>query len=555
MQKCYNKGIINCSSFFSIVKKECYCLKIVSKLFLPVIIVILMTSYVNAAQSVNVEQYLNLVRIQNHSLLSSAKNIEAAYYQVLASVGYQRLRAGFNVNANYNTVQQSAGGNVYNPVGYSISPSISKAIDISGVHRLSERQSILGYESMRVAFDNAINNILASAEDAYWGVVMARDNVNLQRDILRQRQENLRVTEEKFNQQLVPKLDVIRATSSVSDAQNAIVNAEGTLLNRLAVLRNFAGGVFIEPSDTNFYVPELSISINDAIALENHPSVRQRRIVLAQSEVQKRIAKKGMAPTLGASASWNLLYGTSAGSSMERGDSVVVGLSLNIPIADGNQTKYDTLSKSAAIQAAMEDLIESEASVILNLTVALNNWNMAKSLEENMKQQVERSNEELKITELMYNEGMGSQLDLITAQTDNQAVRTNYINAVMGMYSAIVNLRQAMGDYAPNVEGTWKDALVKYGIKKETESAEKNNNKNEILPQDEEIFINVRGIDIPLSSAIEWLKGGEEPVEFKVSNPINISLSRKNLDGSYEAVRFDEGKEISFEEALEWLDK
>ncbi|MCL2146701.1 MAG: TolC family protein [Synergistaceae bacterium] len=530
-------------------------MKIFYRLLLPAIIVILMASDANAAQSVNVEQYLNLVRIQNHSLLAAAKNVEAAYYQVLASVGYQRLRAGINVNANYNTVQQSAGGNTYNPVGYSITPSISQTIDISGVFKLSERQSILGYESTRVAFDNSINNILASAEDAYWGVVMARDNVNLQRDILRQRQENLRVTEEKYNQQLVPKLDVIRATSSVSDAQNSIVNAEGTLLNRLAVLRNYAGGVFIEPSVTNFYVPELSISVNDAVAIENHPSVRQRRILLAQSEVQKQIAQKGMAPTLGASANWNLLYGTSAGSSMERGDNVSVGLSLNIPISDGNQTKYETFSRSAATLAAMEDLIESEASVILNLTVALNDWYMAKSLEENMKQQVERSNEELKITELMYNEGMGSQLDLITAQTDNQAVRTNYINAVMGMYSAIVSLRQAMGDYAPAVEGTWKDALVKYGVKKGEKSVDKNNDNVEILPQNEEIFINVRGIDIPLSSAIEWLRGGAEPSELQGSSSINMPLSKKNPDGTYEAVKFNGGKEISLEEALDWLDK
>ena len=535
-----------------LLKGSVYILNKIFKLLLMIIIVIFIVPNVNAAQSVNVEQYLSMVRAQNHSLLSAAKSVEASYYQVLSSMSYQRLRAGVTVSGNYNTAQTTAGGKNYNPVGYSITPSISQVIDISGVNSLNERQAILGYESTRAAFENNINSLLASAEQAYWSVVMARDNVALQKDVLLQRQENLRVTEEKFNQQLVPKLDVIRATSAVSDAQNSIVNAETTLLNRLAALKNYAGGMDVEPRDINFYIPTLSINVNESVALENHPNVRHKKILLAQSEVQKQIAKKGMAPTLGASASWNMLYGTSAGSSLERGEASL-GLSLSIPIADGNQTKYDTLNKSAVVQASEESLLDSEASTILNLTVARNDWFMAKSLEGNMKQQVERSNEELKITELMYNEGMGSQLDLITAQTDNQTVRTNYLLAVMGMYSSIVSLRQAMGDYAPTEEGTWKDAVVKYG--KGNSSKNTDVKKDEVVTQNEEIYINVRGINVPIESAMEWLKGGKQPGGLEEPSAINMRLTRKIPNGGYEPVNFNDSGEVTLEDALEWLDK
>ena len=511
----------------------------------------------NAAQSVNVEQYLYMVRTQNHSLLSTAKSVEASYYQVLSSMGYQRLKAGISVSGNYNTAQPSAGGKNYNPLGYSVTPSLSQVIDISGVNTLNERQAILGYESARVAFENSINSLVASAEQAYWSVVMARDNVTLQKDVLRQRQENLRVTEEKFNQQLVPKLDVIRATSAVSDAQNSIVNAETTLLNRLATLKNYAGGADVEPSDVNFYIPTLSISVNESIALTNHPNVRHKKIILAQSEIQKQLAKKGMAPTLGASASWNMLFGTSVGSSMESGEASL-GLSLNIPISDGNQTKYDTLNKSAAAQAAEESLLDSEASVILNLTVARNDWLMAKSLEENMKHQVERSNEELKITELMYNEGMGSQLDLITAQTDNQTVRTNYLQAVMGMYSSIVSLRQAMGDYAPAEDGTWKDAVVKYGKGNNFRNTDFNSSdteNREVVNQDKEIYVNVQGTNVQIDKAMEWLKDGKQARGQEEANTIKMPLTRKMPNGSYEPIDLNGNKEVTYEDALEWLEK
>ena len=63
----------------------------------------------------------------------------------------------------------------------------------------------------------------------------------------------------------------------------------------------------------------------------------------------------------------------------------------------------------------------------------------------------------------MYAEGMGAQIDLINAQTAYQAVKTEYLDAVKNMYVALVALRQAIGDYSPAEDGTWKDAVKIYG--------------------------------------------------------------------------------------------
>ena len=93
----------------------------------------------------------------------------------------------------------------------------------------------------------------------------------------------------------------------------------------------------------------------------------------------------------------------------------------------------------------------------------MNNWRNASAAEKDKQRQVERSEEELKITELMYSEGMGAQIDLINAQTAYQAVRTEYLDAVKNMYVALVALRKSIGDYSPNEDGTWKEAVQLYG--------------------------------------------------------------------------------------------
>ena len=93
----------------------------------------------------------------------------------------------------------------------------------------------------------------------------------------------------------------------------------------------------------------------------------------------------------------------------------------------------------------------------------MNNWRNASASEQDKQLQVERSEEELRITELMYSEGMGAQIDLINAQTAYQAVRTEYLDAIRGMYVALVALRQALGGYAPDENGTWREAVDRYG--------------------------------------------------------------------------------------------
>ena len=45
------------------------------------------------------------------------------------------------------------------------------------------------------------------------------------------------------------------------------------------------------------------------------------------------------------------------------------------------------------------------------------------AVESSKRKQVARSDEELNITQIMYKEGMGAQIDLLNAQVDNQRLR------------------------------------------------------------------------------------------------------------------------------------
>jgi len=411
-----------------------------------------------ARVSMTLPQYIQEILLNNHSLKASVKNVEADYYSVLASVGYQRPSISASSSFSYATKQ----GGVNNVTAGNLALRLSQRIDISGSYKLDEKQNILGYEVSRANFDNNVNTIIAAAEETWWSAVLARENIKLQKEILTQRSENHRITMEKYNQELVPRLDIVRSDAQVVEAGSLVKTAETTYLNLLAELSLMAGGLDVEPVEEELKVPVFDVTLNFDEALEYRPDVRAAKLNLERAKLVKSLTAKGLSPTLDFAfqfTPWSDPDAFTTPNKRQAGAS----LTLTLPITDGNTTKYKVMNTDRLIQASEANLKALEETTRRDITVAINNWRNASAAEQDKKIQVERSEEELKITELMYNEGMGAQIDLINAQTAYQAVKTEYLDAVKNMYVALVALRKAIGDYSPNEDGTWKEALQRYG--------------------------------------------------------------------------------------------
>lgn len=422
---------------------------------------LLLANGATASEVVSLDRYMEMVREGNHSLRAGVRSVEAAYYGVLASVSYQRPHVSGTVTGSYLSGQKQQDVREKDITAYNVNMGLTHRVDISGVYTLDEQQQVLYYEAQRAYFDGDVNNLLAKAEQNYWSAVLARENIALQKDVLRQRMENNRVTEEKYKQQLVPKLDLIRSEAQVVAAESLVTQAEAQYRDLLATMTALTGGVGVFPIEDPLLVPVFNVSVSLEKARLFRPEVRAARTVLDRSRVVKKLKAKGMNPTLDAGINWVPLSDPWNSSNPQKGE-MAATLRLNIPILDGNETKYNVLNTDRLVLAAEASLNSVETSTSMDLSIANNSWEKASALERDKKRQMERSAEELRITELMYNEGMGAQIDLINAQTENQRVRTEYLNAVQGMYLALVELRRVVGDYAPDENGNWKEAVIKY---------------------------------------------------------------------------------------------
>ena len=432
--------------------------KVFNKCILFVSIALIFPSISFASVAMTLPQYVNEILLNNYSLRAGVKSVEADYYSVLAAVGVQRPSVAASLNGSWATKQNMEENVTVGTSGI----MLTHRIDISGTYKLDEKQNILGYEISRANFDANVNTLIAAAEQTWWSAVLARENMKLQQEILLQRSENHRVTMEKYNQELIPRLDIVRSEAQVVEAETLVKSAETSYLNLLAELSYMAGGIDVEPVDEELHVPIFDVALNFEEALEFRPDVRAARLTLERAKVVKKLMAKGLSPTLDFGfqfTPWSDPELASTPNNRQAGAS----LTLSVPIYDGKQTKYKVINSDRLIQAAEANLEGLRESTRRDINVAMNNWRNASAAEQDKQRQVERSDEELRITELMYAEGMGAQIDLINAQTAYQAVKTEYLDAVKNMYVALVALRQAIGDYAPAEDGTWKDAVKFYG--------------------------------------------------------------------------------------------
>lgn len=117
-----------------------------------------------------------------------------------------------------------------------------------------------------------------------------------------------------------------------------------------------------------------------------------------------------------------------------------VSLNINIPIFDGFARSARVQRAKLNLQEAQNNIDGLKQTIDRDVSQAINNYNTAIRTLDNQKRNMELAELVYSQSKKKFEAGLGSQLDITSAQTDLQVAQNNYINA---MYTAIV----AKGDF------------------------------------------------------------------------------------------------------------
>lgn len=123
----------------------------------------------------------------------------------------------------------------------------------------------------------------------------------------------------------------------------------------------------------------------------------------------------------------------------------VIGFKLSLPIFDG--FRKDAMIKQAHLdQIKTENQIQQlQKAVDFEMVNAKANFSNHLKTLEIQKRNMDLALEVTKVAELKYKEGVGSNLEVVTAETEYKTAQTNYINTLMDLYIARIDLLKAQG--------------------------------------------------------------------------------------------------------------
>jgi len=417
--------------------------------------------------------------IAQRSLDAERAKFEATFFGS-ATYGLSETESGISsTNSDYNTgleVPLHTGG--YVTVGLPFGESDSDdsggladaAVSVSFIQSLlrgggtrinTNSIRIIGYEKYAVdaSTKQAVINLLADADVAYWSFYVACRELDVRREQYKLAQDQFEHAQKKVAAGAAARTEIVRAEAGLTARIDALINAETRVQDRQFDLLRIMNRKDIPLNADIRIIPKtepnpLGLDVNEeklvAIALDNRMGTIQLELQLAIDELDIEVARNSTLPDL----SFNYRYTaqTQAGDAGhalgdfgdKTSDAHSFGLSANIPL--GNRAAKARLERARLRQiqhqasyARLRQYIQQE---VYDTVRALNNsWRRILAAEKT----VETAYRDYKVEQSQFQLGYRTSTDVLDSATGLANAQLNRISAFAEYEISQIRLARATG--------------------------------------------------------------------------------------------------------------
>jgi OMF family outer membrane factor len=302
----------------------------------------------------------------------------------------------------------------------------------------------------RASFKATYSDSLLTAARDYYNLVLAEALLQIRIRAADTSEEQVRVNTQRFEEGLATNLDVLQARTQLSRDRQALVDQQ---TNRriasvqLADFLNINLGGDLQPVDR--LVRKLRLVSNQAkitdllrLAIDNRPELKQYDELRRAAKAAIVINAAGLQPTFafngtifGISPSWQhmaALY------------TIGFNLNWNLPGVGTVDAANVATAKVQARQAALQAQKELVTVMDQVRTSFLRSLDAERNIEETSTE-VSSATEELRLARLRFQNGLGTNLDIITAQRDLTQAQIDKAQAIINFNISQVQLVRDLG--------------------------------------------------------------------------------------------------------------
>ena len=412
---------------------------------------------------------INLAMTQNSAILKSKRDVEAAHGVVLQTraIVIPKVQAG----GKYQIVDGSSidkfpflsslptvGGVPvisYPDQSWNASVQLVQSIYEGGrmssavrSARLIREQAILGHQAV-------ISDTLFAVKSAFADVLLAEDQIKVQRASIKLLTNELEDNERRFNAGTVPRFNYLRAAVQLTNAMPKLIRAENSLriaknnlVNQLGydVPQGVSENIPLQLTGRLEYEP-YDIRLSDAIsqALTKRPELEVTRKAKMLRKEGITSAKAGYKPSVQSFVGFGSRNSSFTSDLSKDVSGWFAGAQMSWNIFDGMMTKGKIDEAKALHEKAVVDVDDVSRKIELEVRTSYSSFIEAKQVLEAQQEVEKLADEALRLAKARSEAGTGTQLDVLSAETSLTEARTTHSVALHDYFVARARLERAVG--------------------------------------------------------------------------------------------------------------
>jgi outer membrane protein len=310
---------------------------------------------------------------------------------------------------------------------------------------LGIRASEVGRDIAREDVRAERQKIAAEVRVAYFELVATQAGVDAARMSVKTLEEAQRVTSRYRLQETVLRSDALEVDARLDKARYELSVVENGLATQREHLNELLGRDLTTPFRVDF-MPEqdttdLTLETARDSASKNRPELRQAVLKEKQAEYDRRIAKADYIPDLSVSLRYQGLNNVK----VLPANVATAGFYLTWEPFDWGRRRNNVAEKAKTVEQARNGIRETEAQIAVEVGAKYRRWKEVVLLLKAARTGHEAATEQFRVTGNKYKEDAALIKDLLQAQARSTETEFQYQQALSSYWSALADLRRAMG--------------------------------------------------------------------------------------------------------------
>jgi outer membrane protein TolC len=403
---------------------------------------------INTSKSLTLRQALEISDRNNREIESARLAVTRSGAAIQQAQAAEAVRVGIDGSLSRvggPVVSGLAGAQTGTPLqgGIEANYDLSTAGRNSSLVKAAEEQRRFN----QLDVDRVARRVRADVISAYYDLQEADEQLKINEAAVRNAARSLRDAQLQEKAGLGTKFDVIRAEVQKATAEQDVVRVRSQQINarkRLAQLLNVTENVEYTASEELKPRGEWNLSLEDSIiqAYANRPELKQQEVQRSISEQQASAAAAGDR------AQFSLFARYQVGKDFQQtagfSDDYRIGARVRWDFLDGGSTSARVSQERTNQSIADNQYILNRDQIRLSVeqayyTLASDKQNIVTST-----QAEKQATESLRLARLRFAAGVGTQTDVINAETELTRARSNRLRAVIGYNRSLSTLRNAV---------------------------------------------------------------------------------------------------------------